>query len=336
MGASGLSYNVYGIPGVVICMYMYPLNTLCRQRDSDSGKHHKSRPSIVTWELRPGQEKQWREEETKISRQWVWMMYYYVMYMYVNVQTFSGCVESIFALTVLYWVWNTLNLVIKFLILRMWRYLDRRGIDVGVVELIVYAQTLQGKRWENFHFAAMNVIIGCMLVHVQTVAYLVGIDGQYSYLCRHWLEEWGEPAHPLPSPTSLSPSPSPLLSRLGKKVVLYPLSIHRYIVDKHKKKGSVCLQMEWATIPEPFAYQTTVKDITAFAPEFRETVTTLTELFPPKSHCFILSTPHYGSLAEVSVKLLTETYPTFRWWLTNPSILTGCVCKCWWGYSKCT
>ena len=69
-------------------------------------------------------------------------------------------------------------------------------------------------------------------------------------------------------------------------------------MDKHKEKGSVCLHKEWANIPEPFAYQTTVRDITAFAPEFREKVTTLTELFPPKTHCFILSNPHYGSLAE--------------------------------------
>ena len=73
----------------------------------------------------------------------------------------------------------------------------------------------------------------------------------------------------------------------------------RYIVDKHKEKGSVCLHKEWANFPEPFAYQTTVRDITAFAPEFREKVTTLSELFLPKTYCFVLSNPHYGSLAEV-------------------------------------
>ena len=61
----------------------------------------------------------------------------------------------------------------------------------------------------------------------------------------------------------------------------------------------MCLHKEWANFPEPFAYQTTVRDITAFAPEFREKVTTLSELFLPKTYCFILSNPHYGSLAEV-------------------------------------
>ena len=42
--------------------------------------------------------------------------------------------------------------------------------------------------------------------------------------------------------------------------------VHRYVVDKHKEKGSVYLHKEWANFPELFAYQTTVRDITAFAP----------------------------------------------------------------------
>ena len=91
---------------------------------------------------------------------------------------------------------------------------------------------------------------------------------------------------------------------LGNKLLIWC----RYIIDKRKEKGSVCLHKEWANIPEPFAYQTTVRDITAFAPEFRERVTTLKELFPPKSHCFILSTPHYGSLAEVSGVFVEATF----------------------------
>ena len=77
----------------------------------------------------------------------------------------------------------------------------------------------------------------------------------------------------------------------------------RYVVNKRGAgaKGMVALVKEWSPIPEPFIYQTTVKDIAAFAPEYKEPVTSLTELFPPKSHCFIVSPPHYGSLAEVRV-----------------------------------
>ena len=95
-------------------------------------------------------------------------------------------------------------------------------------------------------------------------------------------------------------------------------TLRRYIVDKRKEKGSVCLHKEWATIADPFPYQTMVRDITAFAPEFREEVTSLQELFPPKSHCFILGTPHYGSLAEVGV--------VGGWSLCDESICMCSVC----------
>ena len=73
----------------------------------------------------------------------------------------------------------------------------------------------------------------------------------------------------------------------------------RFVVSKRGAKGTVALVKEWSPIPEPFVYQTTVRDIAAFAPDYKERVSSLTELFPPKSHCFIVSPPHYGSLAEV-------------------------------------
>lgn len=80
----------------------------------------------------------------------------------------------------------------------------------------------------------------------------------------------------------------------------------RYIVNKQGAKGTVCLLKEWSPIPEPFVYQTTVTDITAFAPEYKEQATTLTDLFPAKSQCFIMSPPHYGSLAEVRMYVCTS------------------------------
>ena len=43
-------------------------------------------------------------------------------------------------------------------ILPTWRYMDRSGIDVGHVELIVYAQPLQGKRW-GFYTCTINVCL---------------------------------------------------------------------------------------------------------------------------------------------------------------------------------
>ena len=74
-----------------------------------------------------------------------------------------------------------------------------------------------------------------------------------------------------------------------------------YIMDRQHGRGAVCLHKEWAPLPSPFPCSTLVLDIAAFAPEFRENITSLEELFPPKCQCFIMSTPHYGSLAEVCV-----------------------------------
>ena len=72
------------------------------------------------------------------------------------------------------------------------------------------------------------------------------------------------------------------------------------MVDKKKEGGVVCLHKEWAVLPEAFPLQTTVLDITAYAPEYQEQVRTLSELFPVGSHCFLISSAHYGKQAEVS------------------------------------
>ena len=78
------------------------------------------------------------------------------------------------------------------------------------------------------------------------------------------------------------------------------LSSSSYILDKHGPKGTMVIQKQWSPNADPFPYQITVMDITAHAPEFREKAITLEDLFPPKCQCFIVSPPHYGSLAEVS------------------------------------
>lgn len=73
-------------------------------------------------------------------------------------------------------------------------------------------------------------------------------------------------------------------------------------MDKRKGEGVVCLHKEWAGCAEPFPLQTTILDIASFAPEYKEQATTLTELFPVGSHCFLTSSSYYGREAEV------------RWW----------------------
>ena len=73
----------------------------------------------------------------------------------------------------------------------------------------------------------------------------------------------------------------------------------RFILDKRGAKGSLCVHKEYASTSEPMVLQTTVMDITTHAPEYQEKSITLDRFFAPKSQCFVMSPPHYGSLAEV-------------------------------------
>lgn len=94
-----------------------------------------------------------------------------------------------------------------------------------------------------------------------------------------------------------------LLSEYDLLNHLLCIDFFRFILDRHGAKGSMCLHKEWASTPTPFAFQTTVADIATYAPEYREKTMTLSEFFPAKSQCFVMSPPHYGSLAEVAICL---------------------------------
>ena len=81
--------------------------------------------------------------------------------------------------------------------------------------------------------------------------------------------------------------------------ISHAVCLCRYIVDRKRGDGTVCLHKEWAVHPEPFPLQVTIADISSFAPEYREQATTLTELFPIGSQCFITASTQYGCQAEV-------------------------------------
>jgi len=70
-------------------------------------------------------------------------------------------------------------------------------------------------------------------------------------------------------------------------------------VDRKGDRSRVFLHKEWAVHPEPFPYQTTVKDIAAFAPDHKIKSMSLTELFPAGAQCFLLTGAQYGCQAEV-------------------------------------
>ncbi len=77
------------------------------------------------------------------------------------------------------------------------------------------------------------------------------------------------------------------------------MDMRRYIVDKKSGEGSVHLHKEWALHPDPFPLQVTVSDISSFAPDYWKQITTLTQLFPVGSQCFITASSQYGCEAEV-------------------------------------
>ena len=75
-------------------------------------------------------------------------------------------------------------------------------------------------------------------------------------------------------------------------------------MDKKGDRNRVFLHKEWAVHPEPFPYQTAVKDITAFAPDHKNKSMSLTDLFLIGCQCFLMTGPQYGCQAEVSSMLL--------------------------------
>lgn len=132
-----------------------------------------------------------------------------------------------------------------------------------------------------------------------------------------------------------------VLQILSEKIHLLPLksvmwcdcsrlvSTCSYALDKQGPKGTMYVQKQWATNPEPHPYQTTVVDITAHAPELRERRMTLEDLFPPKSHCFLISPPHYGSPAEVgNISYLMVFNICSSFWLAKNCATCTCTCIC--------
>uniref|UniRef100_A0A8C9LER9 5'-3' exoribonuclease 1 n=1 Tax=Pavo cristatus TaxID=9049 RepID=A0A8C9LER9_PAVCR len=81
-------------------------------------------------------------------------------------------------------------------------------------------------------------------------------------------------------------------------VVVYAqlLTGNRYQLNQN---GQVYLEKQWSKQVLPFVYQTVVKDIKAFDSRFSN-IKTLDDLFPPGSTAFMLGSPYYGCMGEVS------------------------------------
>jgi 5'-3' exoribonuclease 1 len=82
-------------------------------------------------------------------------------------------------------------------------------------------------------------------------------------------------------------------------VLARPLMGMRYVYMGEQK---MFLQKEWSEKAIPIAYQVTITDISIR--QFQNEVKTIKDIFKPKSVCFMLGHPHYGSMGEVCMNFL--------------------------------
>ncbi|XP_057341540.1 5'-3' exoribonuclease 1 isoform X1 [Microplitis mediator] len=85
---------------------------------------------------------------------------------------------------------------------------------------------------------------------------------------------------------------------IGKTTMIIhacPISGRRYILSN---QGRLSLEKEWSNYPFCYAYQTTVRDIEVEQEGFI-THKNISDIYVPKSICFMLGHPHYGAMGEV-------------------------------------
>ncbi|XP_034935611.1 5'-3' exoribonuclease 1 isoform X2 [Chelonus insularis] len=74
-----------------------------------------------------------------------------------------------------------------------------------------------------------------------------------------------------------------------------PICGRRYICTS---QGRLSLEKEWNNYPTVYAYQTIVRDIEVEGEGFKTHIN-ITDIYTPKSICFMLGHPHYGAMGEV-------------------------------------
>ena len=60
----------------------------------------------------------------------------------------------------------------------------------------------------------------------------------------------------------------------------------------------MALEKQWTEMALPFAHQVVLHDIAVHSQDFVQ-YKSITEIFKPKSICFMLGYPHYGAMGEV-------------------------------------
>lgn len=79
-----------------------------------------------------------------------------------------------------------------------------------------------------------------------------------------------------------------------------PMMGRQYV---YTAQGKMTLEKQWNDNAMAFAYQVIVYDISVHNPDFVQ-FTSITDVFKPKSICFMLGHPHYGATGEVNLFFL--------------------------------
>lgn len=81
-----------------------------------------------------------------------------------------------------------------------------------------------------------------------------------------------------------------------------PIMGRQYV---YSAQGKMTLEKQWSDVPQAYAYQVVLKDIAIHNQDFLQ-FTSITDVFKPKSVCFMLGHPHYGAMGEVGSLFFLE------------------------------
>ena len=107
-------------------------------------------------------------------------------------------------------------------------------------------------------------------------------------------------------------------------VYVQELQGRQYLLNRSGPKGSVSLVKQWSPFITSYPLQTIVKDIYTHAPEYRECVKTLDELYQVGDLCFLFVPTFYGEQAEVrnrhfALCICTCTTDNISWYAKSES-----------------
>ncbi|XP_012251889.2 5'-3' exoribonuclease 1 isoform X2 [Athalia rosae] len=116
------------------------------------------------------------------------------------------------------------------------------------------------------------------------------------------------------------------MSRLGVEIGETEILVYACLMTGRRyifgNQGKISLEKQWAEVPSVFPLQATVRDIAVYDPSFVQ-YKNISEVFTPKSICFMLGHPHYGAMGEVvegGANIKTGRVKLAMWITSEPNL----------------